>query len=96
MGGGVFTRTKSWAGTNLETWNGAFLSGQRAGVARHDEALSNSQMKRGRRSEGEFAESASVNLLELAEGREAGRVDLKDGAMTGSGDPGLGKFGLKI
>ena len=57
------------------------------------ESLTDSELKRRRRAEGDFANSSCVGLLEMPKGKDFCGVYLKNWGMAGSFDECVGKVG---
>jgi hypothetical protein len=57
------------------------------------ESLTDSELKRRRRAEGDFPNSSWVGLLELLKGKDCWGVNLKNWGMAESLDESVGKVG---
>ena len=57
------------------------------------ETLTDSELKRRRRAEGNFPNSSWADVLELPKGKDFCRVNLKNWGMAGSFDESVGKVG---
>ena len=93
MSCGVFARAKGGTCTNLESGNRSIFGGYDPVITGDKETLTDAELKRRRRAEGDFSNSSWVDVLELPKGKDFCGVNLKNWGMAGSFEECAGKVG---
>ena len=89
----VFSRAKSGTCANLESGNRSILGGYDSVITGDKESLTDAELKRRRRAEGDFPNSSWMDVLELPKGKDFCGVNLKNCGMAEALDESVGKVG---